>query len=220
MIENSAPRPLQAATPPAKRAPRPSEPRAIAKSEEPAPQPATPQAEVAVAAPSMPAPAPTPAPAAPPSGPEQAAVVDAPARQAEPAPLPTSPVAEKSHDEAAPSVSSAAEPAQSPAPLNDAPPTPAPRVSAAVPAKVSGKRGFLVQVGAFHDPQRAHRLCSELAAKGYDLTVSAAQGEASRDWFYCRSTAAADRADATAAAQRLHEAENAPVLVVPATATN
>jgi cell division protein FtsN len=94
---------------------------------------------------------------------------------------------------------------------------PSPAVPSAVPAKprfVSKSGGrFFVQVGAFHDPARAHRLCDDLAAKGYELTVSTAPA---RGWFFCRSTAASDHAEASAAAERLRSAENTPALLIPA----
>jgi Flp pilus assembly protein TadD len=94
---------------------------------------------------------------------------------------------------------------------------PSPAAPSAAPAKHpsaprSGGR-FFVQVGAFHDPARAHRLCDDLAAKGYELAVSTAPA---RGWFFCRSTAASDHAEASAAAERLRSAENTPALLIPA----
>jgi Flp pilus assembly protein TadD/cell division septation protein DedD len=92
----------------------------------------------------------------------------------------------------------------------------APPQPATAPAHPRAGGRFLIQVGAFHDPVRAHKLCDELAAKGYDVAVSVASAPPARDWFYCRSTATATHADAAAAADRLRNAENAPALLIPA----
>jgi hypothetical protein len=46
------------------------------------------------------------------------------------------------------------------------------------------------------------------------VTVGLAEAP-QRDWFFCRSTTAADHAEAAAAAERLRVAENTPTLLIP-----
>jgi len=89
--------------------------------------------------------------------------------------------------------------------------------SRAAPAASQAARGAVfIQVGAFHEADRAEKLCGGLAAKGYELAVAAQPSKTGRNWYICRSTAAADRAEAAALAARLRDKEKTPALLVPA----
>jgi len=204
-----------------------AEPPVAAASPEPAPAPQAAEP----AAPAAPAEPPV-ASAAPPASPPSEAAPAATAQDEQPLPSTAQqPAPEKPTEQVATAAEPPAPQEQATAPVDPAPQAPqqqatstgepaaepSPAVPSAVPAKhrsvpKSGGR-FFVQVGAFHDPARAHRLCDDLAAKGYELTVSTAPA---RGWFFCRSTAASDHAEASAAAERLRSAENTPALLIPA----
>lgn len=200
------PAPVAAAAPqqPATSEPAPQPVAPVTADETETPASAEPAAPVATAAPVEPA---TAEPAAPPA--PAAAAIEAPATTA-----PTTP----------PAASQPAVASEEPAPsVPDASSASAEKAPSAGPVAAAGanggasRRGFLVQVGAFHDAARAQRLCADLTAKGYDLTVSTQRGS-TRDWFFCRSTTAASHADAASVAQRLQTQENATALLIPASA--
>jgi len=78
-------------------------------------------------------------------------------------------------------------------------------------------RRFLVQVGAFHNPDRARRMCDALAAKGFGLAVSSGRSTAD-NWHFCRSASPLPKAEALAMAQRLHDEANSATVLVPVSA--
>jgi len=98
---------------------------------------------------------------------------------------------------------------RAPASSNIAPSRPAPA------ANQTARGAVFIQVGAFHEADRAEKLCGGLAAKGYGLAVAAQPSKTGRNWYICRSTAAADRAQAGALAARLRDEEKTPALLVP-----
>jgi Flp pilus assembly protein TadD/cell division septation protein DedD len=203
-------------TPRAETTPTPaSEPAPTAKAAEAAPQaastsaaqpaasdtqPAPPPAAIEPPAPQAMLPAPTPQPAAIPSP-----VAEPPATPAEaPTPLPSTSSAAAMSAEPA----SADQDAASAAKPSEAAAEPAPAVKPAETAAgesgaVARGRLFFVQVGAFHDRERAKKLCADLVAKGYELATSASHGTASQEWHFCRSSVALGKAEATQLAQRL-----------------
>jgi len=220
IVKTAARKPAQAphrVTPPAAiPAVAPTEPAPAAAAEAPpAPIPAVAQTE--------PAPAPAQAAEAPPATPEthietgkaedpvagepapRQEAVAAPAKPEEPAPtaLP---------DDSAVSQIAALPPVADAPRLASSQPAPTGGVTASTPLK---RRSYFVQIGAFKDAARAHKLCDGLVAKGYDLTVAPSHGDPAHDLFLCRSSEPAGRTDAAAVAQRLRDGEAAPALLVP-----
>jgi Flp pilus assembly protein TadD/cell division protein FtsN len=193
--------------PSTKRPPHSPKPRALAKRNDPAAgEPAIPPAATPQSSPPEPAEPPPAVKSEEPPVTDPAVHAATDVDETTPTAAPVIPASAAVVEEAAPTTPALADDA--PAPAKDEP---------LKPAKGPAHRsGFLVQVGAFHDAGRAHRLCDELAAKGYDLTVRAEPRVAARDWFYCRSSAVTDHAAAAAAARRLQESESTPALVVPA----
>jgi Flp pilus assembly protein TadD len=112
-----------------------------------------------------------------------------------------------------------ATPPDAAAQATDAPRTQADPASVPARGTTVKRHGFLVQVGAFRDATKAQKLCRDLVAKGYDFSVSEAHGDASHDWFFCRSSGVADHAEAAAMAQRLSAKENTAALLIPASAS-
>lgn len=100
------------------------------------------------------------------------------------------------------------EPKARPAPPAARPATPTPRV-APPPAAA-----YLVQLGAFRDPDAAKRLVQRLARQGVKASIAEMHTDQGRMLYRVRTGPFADRAAATAAAERLAKrAGLAPIVV-------
>ncbi len=231
----ATPAPAPRAVEPSSPAPAPNEqaalPATAAQEEAPAPQRVAavePPATVIVAEPTPPAPtqtAPASAAASPQQAPSETVATTAPAQTspaslaapAQQAPAPT--VATSAPEQlVAASAPPAAQSEPAPSAIAAAEPMPnSPEIAPVGTKSASKTHRFLVQVGAFHDPERAKKLCNELAAKGYDLAVTTGHSASAQDWYFCRSTAM-PRTEAAALAQRLRDEANTAPTLVPAPA--
>ncbi|HZS84798.1 MAG TPA: tetratricopeptide repeat protein [Stellaceae bacterium] len=197
-IAATAPQPAAPAAPPSSTA---------APAASPAETADAPQASLAAASPIAAAAPATPAPAAAAAAPARIAATETAA-------------ATPGHDAGAPAAEpDAATPAEAKAMPQVADAEPAAEASAATAVKAKApRRGrrFIVQIGAFHDQERAKKLCADLAGKGFDLAVTTGHGGGGQDWYFCRSTAAFAKDEATALAQRLHDATSTMPTLIPA----
>jgi Flp pilus assembly protein TadD/cell division protein FtsN len=102
------------------------------------------------------------------------------------------------------------------------PATPAPALthsssskSASIPPSApAASSGYSVQLGSFASEANAHRLADQLNAKGYGVSVSHYRDHNGREWFTVRAGNYASADEATAAANRIRDAERVPAVVV------